>query len=208
MLELTAIKCDWWIFNECKDFVLFHSGQNISFLPLSDWLTNKFSRFVGPLVDEGLEGLLHRIDESLISCEAALCHVVHLVFEVQQVLHHVLVFFWSTYYLSSKGLRPEKVWTRCMHKFQGPGPVWRLNCVYLYIILPELQQSRKSSFHLAEELVEKGQLSQTILIQQGAQAWHKHETHILCIKTTFYNWLFMSTSKNVFLQIDVLVPRV
>lgn len=37
-------------------------------------------------------------------------------------------------------------------------------CVYLYVIPPELQQCGKSSFHFAEELVEEGQLSHTILI--------------------------------------------
>lgn len=44
--------------------------------------TNKFRRFVGSLVYKGLKGLLHRVDESLIACEAALGHVVHLVLEV------------------------------------------------------------------------------------------------------------------------------
>lgn len=72
-------------------------------------LTNKFSRFVGPLVNKGLKGFLHRVDESLISCKAALCHIVHLVLEVQQVLHHVLVFLWCTDNLSTERLKPEKV---------------------------------------------------------------------------------------------------
>lgn len=70
--------------------------------------TYEFSRFVGPFVDKGLKGLLHGIDESLIPGEAALRHVVHLVLEVQQVLHHVLVFFWGAHYLSSKRLRQER----------------------------------------------------------------------------------------------------
>lgn len=75
--------------------------------PLPAIPTNEFSRFVGPFIDEGLKGLLHGIDESLIPGEAALRHVVHLVLEVQQVLHHVLVFFWGAHYLSSKRLRRE-----------------------------------------------------------------------------------------------------
>lgn len=75
--------------------------------PLPPIPTNEFSRFVGPFIDEGLKGLLHGIDESLIPGEAALRHVVHLVLEVQQVLHHVLVFFWGAHYLSSKRLRRE-----------------------------------------------------------------------------------------------------
>lgn len=67
-------------------------------------------------------------------------------------------------------------------------------CVYLYVIPPELQQCGKSSLHLAEELVEEGQLSHTILIQQGAQTWHKNITLILCVRTAFYNLLFLNTS--------------
>lgn len=50
-------------------------------------------------------------------------------------------------------------------------------CVYLYVIPPELQQCGKSALHLAEELVEEGQLSHTILIQQRAQTWHKNITN-------------------------------
>lgn len=46
-------------------------------------------------------------------------------------------------------------------------------CVYLYVISPELKQCRKSSLHLVEELIEEGQLSHTVLIQQGAQTCQK-----------------------------------
>lgn len=70
-------------------------------------LTDKFSRFVGPLVDERLKGLFHGVDECLVPCEAGLRHVVHLVLEVQKLLHHILVFFWCAYNLSTKGLQPE-----------------------------------------------------------------------------------------------------
>lgn len=74
-------------------------------------LTDEFCRFVRPLVDESLKGLLHRVDESFVPCEAALCNIVHLVLKVQQVLHHVLVLFWSAHYLSTKSLRAETVST-------------------------------------------------------------------------------------------------
>lgn len=74
--------------------------------------TDEFCRFVWPLVDESLKGLLHGVDESLAPCKTAMCNVVHLVLKVQQVLHHVLVFFWSTHYLSPKGLREETVSAR------------------------------------------------------------------------------------------------
>lgn len=69
--------------------------------------TNEFSWFVGPFIDERFKGLLHGIDESFVPREAALRHIVHLVLEVQQVLHHVLVFFWGAHYLSSKRLGRE-----------------------------------------------------------------------------------------------------
>lgn len=64
-------------------------------------------------------------------------------------------------------------------------------CLYLYVIPPELQQCGKSSFHLAEELVEEGQLSHTVLIQQGAQTWHKSISLVLCVETAFYNLLLI-----------------
>lgn len=59
-------------------------------------------------------------------------------------------------------------------------------CVYLYVIPPELQQRGKSSLHLAEELVEEGQLSHTILIQQGAQTWHTNITNYCMCAYVFY----------------------
>lgn len=64
--------------------------------------TNKLSRLVRPFVDKGFKGFLHGVDESLISCKTTLCHVVHLVFEVQQLLYHVLVFLWSADDLPTK----------------------------------------------------------------------------------------------------------
>lgn len=70
-------------------------------------LTNELCRLVWPLVDESLKGLLHGVDEPLVPCETALCNIVHLVLKIQQVLHHILVFLWSTHYLSTKGLRAE-----------------------------------------------------------------------------------------------------
>lgn len=47
-------------------------------------------------------------------------------------------------------------------------------CEYLDIIPPELQQLVKSSVHFTEELVEEGQLRNTILIQQIAQTCHQN----------------------------------
>lgn len=50
-------------------------------------------------------------------------------------------------------------------------------CVYLDVFPPELQQRGESCLHLVEELEEEGQLSHTILIQQGVQTWReKHHT--------------------------------
>lgn len=92
-------------------------------------LTNQFSRFVGPLVDEVLKGLLHGVDESLTPRKAALCHVVHLVLKVQQFLHHVLVLLWGTYNLSPEGLRPEKGSTMLDTRVLM---VHALCCVFMY----------------------------------------------------------------------------
>lgn len=51
-------------------------------------------------------------------------------------------------------------------------------CAYLDVIPPELQQGGQTSLDLAEELVEEGQLSDSVLIQQGAQTWQgEHQTH-------------------------------
>lgn len=52
---------------------------------------------------------------------------------------------------------------------------------YLYIIPPELQQCGKSSFHLAEKLVEEGQFSHAILIQQVSQTCNTHVTVTVCV---------------------------
>lgn len=57
------------------------------------------------------------------------------------------------------------------------------SCVYLDVIPPELQQCGKSSLHFAEELVEEGEFSHTILIQQSAQTCHKHATHECILHT-------------------------
>lgn len=59
-------------------------------------------------------------------------------------------------------------------------------CVYLYVIPPELQKCGKSSLHLAEELVEEDQLSQTIPIQQDAQTWYTNITLILHVHMKEY----------------------
>lgn len=42
---------------------------------------------------------------------------------------------------------------------------------YLDVVPPELQQGGETSLDLAEELVEEGQLCDSVLIEQGAQTW-------------------------------------
>lgn len=69
--------------------------------------TNEFGGLVGPLVDEGFEGLLHGVDERLITCKAALHNIVHLVLEVQKILNHVLVLLWRANDLPPERLEPE-----------------------------------------------------------------------------------------------------
>lgn len=55
--------------------------------------TDQLCRFVWPLVDERFEGLLHQVDELLVPLEAHFYHVVYSVLEIQQVLHHIFIFF-------------------------------------------------------------------------------------------------------------------
>lgn len=55
--------------------------------------TYKLCWFVWPFVDERLEGLLHGVDKLVVLHEADIDDVVHLVLEVQQLLHHRLVLF-------------------------------------------------------------------------------------------------------------------
>lgn len=76
-------------------------------------LTNKLCWFVGSLVNEALEGLLHGIDEALVPLEAAVSHVVHFILKVQQLLHHVLIFFRTANNLATKALREkdDTAWT-------------------------------------------------------------------------------------------------
>lgn len=69
--------------------------------------------------------------------------------------------------------------------------------MYLYVIPPELQECGESSLHFAEQQVEEGQLSHTILIQQGAQTWQKNVTLLFNISTNknstaFCNYMFMT----------------
>lgn len=61
--------------------------------------------------------------------------------------------------------------------------MFSLSCLkvgaYLYVIPPELQQRGETSFDLAKELVEEGQLSDAIFIEQGAQTWQdKNQKHL------------------------------
>lgn len=74
---------------------------------LTATLTKKLRWFVGSLVNEALEGLLHGIDEVLVPLEATVRHVVHLILEVQQLLHHVLIFFRRANDLATKALREK-----------------------------------------------------------------------------------------------------
>lgn len=64
--------------------------------------TDELSRLVGSLVDEGFKGLLHGVDERLVTCKAALHHIVHLVLKVQKLLDHVFVFLRCANDLSPK----------------------------------------------------------------------------------------------------------
>lgn len=55
---------------------------------------------------------------------------------------------------------------------------------YLDVVPPELQQGGQTSLHLAEELVEESQLSDSVLVQQGAQTWWGgDQTHLLQLQS-------------------------
>ena len=69
--------------------------------------TYELCRFIWPFVDECFESLLHGVDKLLVLHEAHVDDVIHLVFEVQQLLHHSFVFFWIDYNCASKSLDIE-----------------------------------------------------------------------------------------------------
>lgn len=72
---------------------------------LNGHLTNELCRFIWSFVYEGLKGLLHGIDKLLILQEADVYYVIHFVLEVQELLHHGLIFLGVDDYSASKGLR-------------------------------------------------------------------------------------------------------
>lgn len=67
-------------------------------------LTNELCWFIWPFVNECFKSLLHGIDELLVLHEADINDVIHLVFEVEQLLHHCFVFFWIDDDSASKSL--------------------------------------------------------------------------------------------------------
>ncbi len=75
-------------------------------------LTDELGGFVGSLVDEALEGFLHGVDEAVVSLEAALRHVVHLVLEVQQLLNHLFISLRRTHDLSPEALQGVQTYLR------------------------------------------------------------------------------------------------
>lgn len=67
-------------------------------------LTYELCGFIWPFVDERFESLLHGVDKLLVLHEAGVDDVIHLVLEVQQLLHHRFVFLWIDYDCASKSL--------------------------------------------------------------------------------------------------------
>lgn len=57
--------------------------------------------------------------------------------------------------------------------------IGRWSVAYLDVIPPELQQGGETSLDLAEELVEESQLSDSVLVQQGAQTWRWESQTVL-----------------------------
>lgn len=69
--------------------------------------TDKLGWFVRPFVDERLERFLHGVDELVVLHEADVNDVIHFVLEVQQLLHHRLVFLWVDDNRASKRLQKK-----------------------------------------------------------------------------------------------------
>lgn len=67
-------------------------------------LTYELCRFIWPFVDECFKSLLHGINKLLVLHEADVNDVIHLVFEVEQLLHHGFVFLRIDYDCTSKSL--------------------------------------------------------------------------------------------------------
>lgn len=55
--------------------------------------TDQFCGLIWPLVDKRFKGFLHQVDELFIPLKAHFYHVVHSVLKIQQVLHHIFIFF-------------------------------------------------------------------------------------------------------------------
>lgn len=70
-------------------------------------LTYELCWFIWPLVDECFESLLHGVDKLVVLHEADVDDVIHLVFKIQQLLHHCFVFFWIDYDCASKSLKVD-----------------------------------------------------------------------------------------------------
>lgn len=71
-------------------------------------MTYELRRLIRPFVNERLERLLHGIDELLIFHEADVDDAIHLVFKIQQLLHHRFVLFWIDYNCASKSLQRKR----------------------------------------------------------------------------------------------------
>lgn len=81
--------------------------------------------FIWPFVDECFESLLHGVDKLVVLHEADVNDVIHLVFEVQQLLYHCFVFFWIDYDCASKSLLEvdfkNSYLIMCHHQNSGAG---------------------------------------------------------------------------------------
>lgn len=67
--------------------------------------TYELCRLIWPFVNERLKSLLHGVDELVVFHEADVDDVIHLVFKIQQLLHHCFVLFWIDYNCASKSLQ-------------------------------------------------------------------------------------------------------
>lgn len=71
-------------------------------------MTYELRWLIRPFVNERLKRLLHGVDELVVFHEADVDDVIHLVFKIQQLLHHCFVLFWIDYNCASKSLSRKR----------------------------------------------------------------------------------------------------
>lgn len=95
----------------CVTTLLYNGSQCSSFMLCTgrNALTYELCWFIWPFVDERFERLLHGVDKLVVLHKADVDDVIHLVFEVQQLLHHCFVLFWIDYDCAPESLIVNRI---------------------------------------------------------------------------------------------------